>query len=869
MKYVYPFEEGNKDMKEILGGKGANLAEMKRLGLPVPCGFTISIDVCKEYHDTNKEYPDGVIAQIKENLQKLEDEMGAKLGDKNNPLLVSVRSGAARSMPGMLDTILNLGLNDETVKGLINKTGNKRFAYDSYRRFIQMFGNVVLGVKHRKFEEILDNVKNTKGAKFDTELDEEDLKEVIGRYNQLIQNEKGVFPQHSFDQLIMAVDAVLNSWGGSRAIAYRKLNNLVGLKGTAVNIQVMVFGNMGDDSGTGVCFSRDPSTGEKKFYGEYLINSQGEDVVAGIRTPEPISKLKEVMPECYKQLLEIREKLEEHYKDLQDMEFTIQNGRLYLLQTRSGKRTGRAAVNIAVDMVNEGVLTKEEALMVIDPSQLDQLLHKQIDPVAREMSEFLARGLPASPGAAVGRIVFSPEEAHQKAHAGYDVILVRTETTPEDIEGMNAAKGILTARGGITSHAAVIARGMGKCCVVGCGDMVINEDEKILKIGNVELREGDYITLDGSRGEVFKNMVAVIDPELGDNFATLMGWADEVRKLKIKVNADTPKDAQIAKDFGVEGIGLCRTEHMFFEGERIKSVREMILAADSVGRKRALEKLLIVQKEDFKGLFKVMDNLPIIIRLLDPPLHEFLPKDKRDIEVIAKEMGVSSEKLRNKLADLHEFNPMLGFRGCRIGIIYPEVNEMQIKAIFEAAKEVKVDGVTPIPYIEVPLIGNVKEFKLIKDIILRVASELDLEGINYKIGAMIEVPRAAITADEIAKGVDFISFGTNDLTQMTCGFSRDDSGRFLPKYVENGIYDRDPFQSIDVGGVGKLMEICVKKAREINPEIEIGICGEHAGDPKSIEFCHKLGLDDVSCSPFRVPIARLAAAQAALKDVAD
>jgi len=865
-KYVYFFGEGNKDMKDILGGKGANLSEMTNLGIPVPPGFTISAEVCDYFYKHDKTYPEGLEEQIEENMRKLEEKMNAKFGDPENPLLVSVRSGAAVSMPGMMDTVLNLGLNDETVKGLIRKTNNERFGYDAYRRFIQMFGNVVMGIPHEKFEEILDKKKKEKNAKFDTDLTAEDLKEVIEEYKKLIISEKGEsFPEDPKKQLKMAIDAVFGSWNNKRAIAYRRIHNITGLLGTAVNVQAMVFGNMGDNSGTGVAFTRNPSTGENKLYGEYLLNAQGEDVVAGIRTPHPIDDLKEQMPEIYNQLLEIREKLEKHYKDMQDIEFTIQEGKLYILQTRTGKRTGLAAVNIAVDMVNEGLITKEEAILRVEPEQLNQLLHKQIDPAVKEKEQSIAKGLPASPGAAVGVVAFTAENA-QKLASEKKVILVRTETSPEDIEGMNAAQGILTSRGGMTSHAAVVARGMGKPCIVGCGDIVINEEEKQFTVNGKIVKEGDIITIDGTTGDVYLGELPVIEPKLAGKFATLMEWAKEFKKLVVKTNADTPNDAKVARDFGAEGIGLCRTEHMFFEGERIKAVREMIIAETEEERKKALAKIEPYQKEDFKGIFKVMDGLPVIIRLLDPPLHEFLPKEEKEIKELAQELGVDESKIKEKIEALAEFNPMLGFRGCRLGVKYPEINEMQARAIFEAMKECKKEGINAIPEIEVPLVGNVKEFLMVKKIIENVAEELGIERDEYKIGTMIEVPRAAITADEIAKEADFLSFGTNDLTQMTCGFSRDDAGKFLPIYVEKGIYERDPFQSIDQNGVGLLMKMCVEKARSVKPDISIGICGEHGGEPESVKFCHKIGLNDVSCSPYRVPIAILAAAQAAIEN---
>jgi len=858
-KYVYSFNEGKKEMKELLGGKGANLAEMTTLGIPVPPGFTITTEVCDLYYKNNESHAEGVLEQIEGQLKELEDKMGKKLGDEQDPLLVSVRSGAAVSMPGMMDTVLNLGLNDKSVIALANKTGNERFAMDSYRRFIQMFGDVVMGVKHSKFESVLEEVKNAKGVKIDTDLDSEDLKKVVEGYKEAIQSELGKsFPQDAREQLQMSVDAVFGSWNNDRAIIYRRLNNIAGLLGTAVNVQTMVFGNMGDTSGTGVCFSRNPSTGENKFYGEYLMNAQGEDVVAGIRTPMPISTLEEQNKEIYDELVQIRDDLEQHYKDMQDMEFTIQEGKLFILQTRNGKRTAHAAVRIAVEMVEEGLVDKQGALMKVEPDSLNQLLHKQLDENAKKDFNAIATGLPASPGAAVGIIAFTAEEANLKTEEGNKVILVRTETSPEDIEGMNAAVGILTSRGGMTSHAAVVARGMGTCCVAGCGDCIINEHEKIMKVGETEIKEGDFITLDGATGEVFVGKIPTIDPELSGDFGTLMSWADEVRTLKIRTNADIPRDAKVAVKFGAEGIGLCRTEHMFFEESRIKAVREMILSKNLEGRKSALAKILPFQKEDFRGLFEAMEGKPVTIRLLDPPLHEFLPQSADDIKKLAEDMNVTVESLNEKIDSLHELNPMLGHRGCRLGISYPEITEMQATAIFEAAKETGA-----IPEIMVPLVGNVIEFVNQKEIIVGIAKKLGIE--NYKIGTMIEVPRGALTADEIAKHAEFFSFGTNDLTQMTLGFSRDDVGKFIPEYIKKGIYERDPFQALDQTGVGQLVKIAVEKGKSVRENIKLGICGEHGGEPSSIEFCHKVGLSYVSCSPFRVPIARLAAAQAVIK----
>jgi len=868
-KYVYSFKEGKQEMRAVLGGKGANLAEMTNLGIPVPPGFTITTEACAEFYKLGKKYPAGLQKQVDEKLEEIEKDMKAKLGDAEDPLLVSVRSGAAVSMPGMMDTVLNLGLNDKSVKGLIKKTGNERFAYDSYRRFINMFGDVVMGVEHKHFEEVLQKAKETKGVEFDTDLDANDLKKVVEGYKKVVKKHAGkMFPEDPKEQLKMSVDAVFSSWNIKRAVSYRKIHHITGLEGTGVNVQVMVFGNMGKDSGTGVCFTRDPSTGNNKFYGEFLMNAQGEDVVAGIRTPRPLIELKKEMDVCYGQLVKIRDDLEKHYKEMQDMEFTIQEGKLYILQTRTGKRTAHAAVKIAVDMVEEKLIDKKTALLRVEPDQLNQLLHKQLDMVAKEKANVIAKGLPASPGAAVGVAAFTAERAYEMAQEGEKVILVRTETSPEDIEGMNAAQGILTARGGMTSHAAVVARGMGKCCVAGCSDIIVNEETKQFSVNDNVVKEGDWMTLDGTAGEVILGKVPVTDPELSGDFGTLMKWADEVRKLGVRTNADTPRDSKVAIKFGAEGIGLCRTEHMFFEGDRIKAVREMILSDSLEGRKKALAKLLPYQKADFKGIFEVMDGKPVKIRTLDPPLHEFLPKEESEIKEIAKELNVSVDKLKEKIKSLHEFNPMLGHRGCRLGITYPEITEMQARAIIEAACEVAKDGKKVFPEIMIPLVGNVKELVNQKEVVVKAAKGVMKEtGVNvkYEVGTMIEVPRAALTADEVAKDADFLSFGTNDLTQMACGFSRDDSGNFLAEYVDKGIYPRDPFQAIDQTGVGLLMEICVEKARKVKPKMHIGICGEHGGEPSSVEFCHNIGLDYVSCSPYRVPIARLAAAQAVLK----
>ena len=867
-KFVYSFNEGKKEMKELLGGKGANLAEMTSIDLPVPAGFTITTKACAVFYETGRRLSEEIRQQISEKIAELEKTMGKKLGDKNDPLLVSVRSGAAVSMPGMMDTVLNLGLNDETVEGLALKTQNPRFAYDAYRRFIQMFGDVVMGVKHRLFENVLHQVKKEKGIEFDKDLTVDDLKLIVNSYKQVIQQSVGkLFPNNPYEQLEMGINAVFGSWNSDRDIVYRRLNNIHGLLGTAVNVQSMVFGNMGEDSGTGVCFTRNPSTGENKFYGEFLMNAQGEDVVAGIRTPEKIEKLGEIMPQNYNGLVKIREILENHYKDMQDIEFTIQQGKLYILQTRSGKRTAAAAVRNAVEMVEEGLITKENALLRVEPGSLDQLLHKQIG--SKKGVEVLTKGLPASPGAAVGKIVFSSEHAHAEAEKGGKVILVRVETSPEDIEGMDAAQGILTARGGMTSHAAVVARGMGKCCVAGCSDLNINENESTMEVNGKQLREGDIITLDGSSGEVIAGKTELVEPNLSGDFEILMKWADEYRKLKVRTNADTPKDAKAAIRFGAEGIGLCRTEHMFFEESRIKAVREMILSETKEGRERALAKILPMQRGDFKALFDVMDERPVTIRFLDPPLHEFLPKEQKDIEILSQEMGVNVEKLKEKIEELHEFNPMLGHRGCRLAITYPEIAEMQSRAVFEAAAEIIKEGKNIVPEVMIPLVGNSKEFENQKKIVDEAAKIVKQEqGVDfeYSVGTMIEVPRGALTADDIAENAEFFSFGTNDLTQMTCGFSRDDSGSFLKDYVKLGIYRQDPFQSLDQTGVGQLMRIAIAKAKLVRENIKLGICGEHGGDPASVEFCHKIGLNYVSCSPYRVPIAKLAAAQIAIKE---
>jgi len=867
-KYVYFFGEMEKPNKQILGGKGANMGDMVKIGLPVPPGFTITTEVCDYYYKNGNKYPAILQQEIDANINKIEEKTGMKFGDANKPLLVSVRSGAAVSMPGMMETILNLGLNDVSVQALAKSTNNERFAFDCYRRFIQMFGDVVLGIEMRLFEHALETKKKTKGVELDTQLDANDLKALVKEYKEIVKKEKKKdFPQDVKEQLKLSINAVFGSWNCDRSIKYRQINDIKGLLGTAVNVQAMVFGNLGNDSGTGVAFTRNPSTGENKFYGEYLINAQGEDVVAGIRTPEKIDKLEKQMPAVYKQLIGIRETLEKYYKDMQDIEFTVQKGKLYMLQTRNGKRTGSASVKIAVDMIKEGLITKQDALMRVSGEQLDQLLHKRIDPVAKQKTEPIARGLPASPGAAVGKIVFNAEDAaFQSKDKGEKVILVRLETSPEDIEGMHVSQGILTARGGMTSHAAVVARGMGKCCVAGCSELLIDDKKKTLTVKGKTYKEFDMLTLDGSTGEVYSGALPTINPILAGEFAELMKWAKETKKLGVRTNADNPKDAKIARDFGAEGIGLTRTEHMFFEGDRINAMREMILADSDDGRKKALNKLLPYQVEDFYGIFKVMNNLPVIIRFLDPPLHEFLPKEAKEIKELAKLLGVTEQKIVERNNQLHEFNHMLGFRGCRLGIVYPEISEMQARAVFQAALKAKKEGVIPLPEIEIPNVISLREFSLIKEIINKAARETGADKqIKYKVGTMIEFPRAALNADELAKEAEFMSFGTNDLTQTTLGFSRDDAGSFIQSYLSKGIFEKDPFQTIDQEGVGKIMKIAVTKARSVKKEMDIGICGEHGGDPASVKFCHKIGLSNVSCSPFRVPIAILAAAQASIE----
>ncbi len=869
-KYVYLFSEGNASMKNLLGGKGANLAEMTGLGLPVPQGFTVSTEACTRYYEDCKTVADDIVEQINDGMVKMEEINQKKFGDPVNPLLVSVRSGARASMPGMMDTILNLGLNDVAVEGLAKLTQNERFAYDSYRRFIQMFSDVVMNVAKAKFEEILDEVKEENGAKQDTDLTAENLKTVVKKYKALYLKEMGSeFPQEPKVQLMESIKAVFRSWDNPRAIVYRRMNDIPGDWGTAVNVQAMVFGNMGDDSGTGVAFTRNPSTGEKKLYGEFLMNAQGEDVVAGIRTPKAISELNDTMPDVYTQFTKIAQTLEDHYRDMQDMEFTIEKGKLYMLQTRNGKRTAAAALKIAVDLVAEGKLTKQEALLKVDPKQLDALLHPTFDPKAIKNAKAIAKGLAASPGAACGKIYFTAEEAKEAAEAGNAVVLVRLETSPEDIEGMYASKGILTARGGMTSHAAVVARGMGTCCVSGCGEIMISESAKTMTVAGVVYKEGDYISLDGSTGMVYGEQVATLEAELTGDFGTIMEWADEVRTLKVRTNADTPNDAIQAIRFGAEGIGLCRTEHMFFDEARLPAVREMIVSKTVDQRVRALNKLLPMQKKDFKGIYEAMGELPVTIRLLDPPLHEFLPTDDGDIKKLAKEMIIPVEELLLTISNLHEFNPMLGHRGCRLAVTYPEIAEMQARAIMEAAIEVAQETGKKIkPEIMIPLVGEIKELKYVKDVVVKTCEEVICEKgvkIDYMVGTMIEVPRAALTADEIAEEAEFFSFGTNDLTQMTFGFSRDDAGKFLDDYYSKKIYESDPFAKVDQKGVGKLMKMAAELGRKTRPNIKLGICGEHGGEPSSVKFCHEIGLQYVSCSPFRVPIARLAAAHAAIE----
>ena len=870
-KFVYSFNEGSKDMRDLLGGKGANLAEMTKIGLPVPFGFTVTTEACTRYYEEGQKIGDDIVADIFAKLEDLENVSGKKFGEAANPLLVSVRSGAKISMPGMMDTILNLGLNDETVEGLSALTENPRFAYDSYRRFIQMFGDVVMGIKKAKFDEIFDGQKEKKGVTYDVELDTEDLKEIIAAYKVMYEGEIGKpFPQEPKEQLMEAVAAVFRSWNTERAILYRQLNEIPDSIGTAVNVQSMVFGNMGDTSGTGVAFTRSPVNGEKAIFGEFLVNAQGEDVVAGIRTPQPIAEMAQAFPEVYDSFVKIANTLEEHYKDMQDMEFTVERGKLFMLQTRNGKRTAPSAVKIAVDMVEEGLISKEDAVMRIEPGQIDQLLHPMFDAEELKAAEKLTKGLPASPGAACGKIYFSAADAEAAVANGDKVILVRLETSPEDLAGMVAAEGILTARGGMTSHAAVVARGMGKCCVSGCSEIKVDEAAKTLGIGEYTFKEGDYISLDGTAGEVLKGEVKTVPPELSGDFGTIMGWADEIRSLKVRTNADNPRDAKQAVDFGAEGIGLCRTEHMFFEEERIPAIRRMIMADTEEERREALSFLLPYQKGDFKGIYEVMGERPVTIRLLDPPLHEFIPHTDEELRELAELIGKPYEKLAKKAEELHEFNPMLGHRGCRLAVTYPEIAEMQTEAIIMAAKEVREEkGYDIVPEIMVPLVGMKNELANVKATIVKTIDKIfEREGVkfDYMVGTMIEIPRAALTADEIAEEAEFFSFGTNDLTQMGFGFSRDDTGNIIKEYKAKGIFEDDPFQSLDQGGIGKLVKMAVELGKSTRPNIKLGICGEHGGDPKSIDFCHRTGLQYVSCSPFRVPIARLSAAQAAIRN---
>ncbi|SET49370.1 pyruvate, phosphate dikinase [[Clostridium] polysaccharolyticum] len=870
-KWVYLFKEGNADMRNLLGGKGANLAEMTNLGLPIPQGFTVTTEACTDYYTSGKQITDEIKAQIFDALKELEAIQGKKFGDTEDPLLVSVRSGARASMPGMMDTILNLGLNDVAVEGFAKKTGNQRFAYDSYRRFIQMFSDVVMEIPKSHFERILDQIKEEKGAKFDTDLTADDLKEVIEKFKSIYKEAMGAdFPQDPKEQLMEAVKAVFRSWDNPRAIVYRRMNDIPGDWGTAVNVQAMVFGNMGNTSGTGVAFTRNPSTGAKGIYGEYLINAQGEDVVAGVRTPQPITKLAEDLPECYKEFMAIAEKLENHYRDMQDMEFTIQEGKLYFLQTRNGKRTAPAAIQIACDLVDEGKISPEEAVTRIEAKSLDQLLHPTFDKDALAAGKVIGSALPASPGAAAGKVYFTAEEAKAAHEKGERVILVRLETSPEDIEGMHAAEGILTVRGGMTSHAAVVARGMGTACVSGCGEIKIDEEAKVFELGGNKIVEGDYISLDGSTGNIYLGDIKTVEASVSGNFGRIMGWADQFRTLKVRTNADTPADAANAVKLGAEGIGLCRTEHMFFEPDRIPKIRKMILSETVEGREAALNELLEFQKADFKAMYTVLEGRPMTVRYLDPPLHEFVPTDDEDIAALAKDMNLSVEQVKATCDALHEFNPMMGHRGCRLAVTYPEIAKMQTRAVMEAAIEVKAEkGFDIVPEIMIPLVGEKKELKYVKDVVVEVAEQVKKEknsDIEYHIGTMIEIPRAALLANEVAEEAEFFSFGTNDLTQMTFGFSRDDAGKFLDAYYKAKIYESDPFARLDQNGVGQLVQMAAEKGRKTRPDIKLGICGEHGGDPSSVEFCHKVGLTYVSCSPFRVPIARLAAAQAAINN---
>ena len=869
-KYVYLFKEGNANMRELLGGKGANLAEMTNLGLPIPQGFTITTEACTKYYDDGEMVNKEIEEEIFTALTKLEEITGKKLGDVENPLLVSVRSGARASMPGMMDTILNLGLNDKVLEGIVAK--NERFAYDSYRRFIQMFSDVVMEIPKPLFEAALDEAKEAKGDKLDTELTKKKKKNVVAKFKAIYKEQKGEeFPQDSRVQLLEAVKAVFRSWNNPRAITYRRLNDIPGDWGTAVNVQEMVFGNMGDDCGTGVAFTRNPATGENKIFGEYLMNAQGEDVVAGIRTPQSIETLKEVNTKAYEDFIKYANLLEKHYKDMQDMEFTIERGKLFFLQTRNGKRTANAALQIAVDLVKEGMITEKEAVLRVEPSQLDQLLHPNFDQAKLKEAKIVAKGLAASPGAATGKVVFTAERAVELHEAGEkDLILVRLETSPEDIDGMNVCHGVLTVRGGMTSHAAVVARGMGTCCVAGCGEIIVNENEKYFTLPDGrKVTEGEYISLDGSTGNVYGEKIETVPASVSGNFATIMGWADKYRRLRVRTNADTPRDAKQALDFGAEGIGLCRTEHMFFAPDRIAAIREMIVSKTVEQRKKALAKILPMQRGDFEELYRTMKGYPVTIRFLDPPLHEFVPHEDEDIRALAKEMGLTFEELKSVVEGLHEFNPMMGHRGCRLAVTYPEIAEMQTRAVIEAAIQVNKEGLNVEPEIMIPLVGEVKELKYVKDIVTTTADAIIKEAgvsLKYLVGTMIEIPRAALTANEIAKEAEFFSFGTNDLTQMTFGFSRDDAGKFLGDYYSKKIYESDPFAKLDQTGVGKLVQMAAKLGRETRPDLHLGICGEHGGNPASVEFCHKIGLDYVSCSPYRVPIARLAAAQAAIKN---
>ena len=871
-KYVYSFKEGNKDMRNLLGGKGANLAEMTSIGLPVPRGFTVTTEACIKYYDDGEMITSDIEKEIFEHLEELETISGKKMGDAKNPLLVSVRSGARASMPGMMDTVLNLGMTDEVAKGFAETTNNPRFVYDSYRRFIQMFADVVMGFPKSSFERKFDAIKEEKGVKFDTDLTAEDLMEVVEIYKNEYKNHSGSdFPQDPKVQLLEAVKAVFRSWNNDRAITYRRLNDIPSSWGTAVNVQEMVYGNRGETSGTGVAFTRNPATGEKKLYGEYLMNAQGEDVVAGIRTPQPIDTLKEIMPDCYDEFVKINKILEEHYKDMQDMEFTIEDGKLFMLQTRNGKRTAQAALKIAVDLVNEGMITKEEAILKVEPKQLDQLLHPNFDAEALKAGTVVATGLAASPGAATGKIYFTAEDVMKAHEAGEeDLLLVRLETSPEDIEGMNLAHGILTIRGGMTSHAAVVARGMGTCCVSGCGELKIDEEAKTVTTKDgVTYKEGDWMSLDGSTGNVYGEQIKTVEPEISGDFETFMNWADEVRVLKVRTNADTPRDAKQARKFGAEGIGLCRTEHMFFEEDRIFNFRRMIAADTIEAREEALEKILPYQRGDFEELFRAMAPYGVNIRYLDPPLHEFLPHTDEEIKPLAESLGMSFEALKARVESLKEFNPMMGHRGCRLAVTYPEIARMQTRAVIEAAINVNKEGLDVKPEIMIPLIGDEKELRYVKNIVCETADAIIKEAgveLEYHVGTMIEIPRAALTADRIAIDAEFFSFGTNDLTQMTYGFSRDDAAKFLTDYYKKQIFESDPFAKVDQTGVGELMKIAVEKGKATRPDIKLGICGEHGGEPSSVEFCHKLGLTYVSCSPFRVPLARLAAAQASIRE---